>query len=93
MITAEEAKQLMPSNRKDTILEELEELIVSAAEADKTIVQLPKGFFGEGIEMDVLYNAKNPPIFAFVKKELETRGFSLLKNSDKLSFAVSWDKI
>jgi hypothetical protein len=91
MISATEAQSLMPSNRKDTILGELEDLITTAAESDKTSIILPKGFFGHGVETDVLYNAKYPPLYVFVVKKLESLGFRFIKNATDLNFTISWD--
>lgn len=91
MININEVRQMMPSSRKGTILSEVEELIKEAASKDKEWVELPQGFFGPGVENDVMRNAKNPPpIFNYVKEELEKGGFSIGRNIKNLTFAISW---
>lgn len=90
MITADKARDLMPSNRRDTILDEVEEIIIDAASEDKTLVELPKGFFGEGVEEGVIFNAKHHPLYDYTKVELERNGFKLGRNVNKMCFVISW---
>jgi hypothetical protein len=90
MISAEEARDLMPSLRKGTIMDEVEELIVEAANADRKAVKLPKGFFGTNVEQDVMYNAKTPPLYSFVHDELIKSGYKLGRNVEGLYFVITW---
>ena len=91
MINANEAKMLMPSQRMDTILDEVEELIKEAASNDETVVAFPEGFFGKGVEKDIIYNAKNPPLWDYVKKSLIESGFKLGRNEQQLKLFISWE--
>ena len=89
MINAQEARDMMPSLRMSTIMDEVEELVVEAARDDQKAVKLPKGFFGDNVEKDIMYNAKNPPLYAFVNEELFKSGYQLRKNTDKMYFVIT----
>jgi hypothetical protein len=90
MISAEEARDMMPSLRRGTIMDEVEELIMDAAKNDKKAVKLPKGFFGTNVEQDVMYNAKSPPLYAFVHDELIKCGYKLGRNVEDMFFVITW---
>ena len=90
MISANEARDMMPSLRRGTIMNEVEELIIGAAKEDKKAVKLPKGFFGNNVEQDVMYNAKTPPLYAFVHDELVKNGYKLGRNVEGLFFVITW---
>jgi|TARA_R110000803_G_scaffold203268_1_gene268726 hypothetical protein len=88
MINITEARAMMPTKRMSTILDEIESLIVEAANNDKQIVEIPEGFFGRGQEHEIVYNAKFNPLFDTVKKGVESQGFKLGRK--ELKFFISW---
>ena len=91
MIDVNEARMLMPSYRKDGILTEVEALIKEAAGEDKGFAEIPIGFFGPGVERDVIFNAKQPPLFKFVREHLESKGFRIGKSEKQVKLLICWN--
>lgn len=91
MIDVNDVKNLMPSRRMGTILEEVEQLITEAASKDETKCLIPEGFFGKGVEQEIIYNANPNALFSKVKESLVTNGFKLGRKD--LKFYISWDHV
>lgn len=91
-MNANEIRSLMPQNIRtaETLLKEINDLIIETAKNDEYLVDLPKSILGDAIHHEVFYNAKFPTILLEVMGNLKERGFKVLKNTTNLTLTISW---